>query len=248
MWYYIDDLGAVQGPFNSSQMRMWFDLGWFGTDVLLRNDSMDGFIPLGQLFATSSNAFVIKPRDSPGRGSCGADRFKRQILGLLSIFLTCFALRKTSATWTRNAFTSANENKPRFWTNCWGSGPEVRIVDARHLHDNRIKQILRLAQFESRVVVLRGVSHQLMRGLEMVSHLCGGLKIKGNLKSLAREQDYNIDVGLGIRKPREPVNPYTSATKFMRDELKAAKGYAIGGTVDEEIKGISKNPSTKKDK
>ena len=72
--------------------------------------------------------------------------------------------------------------------------------------------------------------------------------IKGNLKSFAREQDYIIDVGLGLRKPREPINPYTKGNKFYRDARKEIYGYAEGGTVDEEIKGISKNPSTKIDK
>jgi hypothetical protein len=38
-WYYIDDDGEQQGPFDSDNMKQWFDGGFFDLQTKVRNEN-----------------------------------------------------------------------------------------------------------------------------------------------------------------------------------------------------------------
>lgn len=60
MWVYLDDMGLVQGPFSSKQMRDWFQDGYFNefSKVKLANSGDDLFMQLGLLFPEGQGAFL----------------------------------------------------------------------------------------------------------------------------------------------------------------------------------------------
>ena len=63
-WFYRDPQGAVQGPFEATQMRQWFQAGYFDDDLPLRQGSNGDFISLKLLFANPpGDAFVTTPTD-----------------------------------------------------------------------------------------------------------------------------------------------------------------------------------------
>jgi len=57
-WHYLDPQGSIQGPFSSHDMREWFEEGYFGDSLLVRQGSSGEFHPLSLLFPTSSHAFA----------------------------------------------------------------------------------------------------------------------------------------------------------------------------------------------
>mmetsp|Transcript_20732 Transcript_20732/g.34233 ORF Transcript_20732/g.34233 Transcript_20732/m.34233 type:complete len:796 (-) Transcript_20732:37-2424(-) len=60
MWLYLDDVGQTQGPFTSSQMREWFQDGYFNAETLVRlaNSGPNDFVQLGLLFPEGEGAFL----------------------------------------------------------------------------------------------------------------------------------------------------------------------------------------------
>lgn len=60
MWVYKDDMGNAQGPFSSTQMRDWFQDGYFNaeTKVKLAHLGDDAFVELGLLFPEGEGAFL----------------------------------------------------------------------------------------------------------------------------------------------------------------------------------------------
>ena len=71
--FYRDPQGAVQGPFEATQMRQWFQAGDFDDDLPLRQGSNGDFHSLKLLFANPpGDAFVTEPKDlhqGPGGGA-----------------------------------------------------------------------------------------------------------------------------------------------------------------------------------
>lgn len=59
-WFYRDSEGTVQGPFDASQMRVWFDNEWFDVDLPLSRRASDEFLPLGRLFTSPEDAFTVE--------------------------------------------------------------------------------------------------------------------------------------------------------------------------------------------
>ena len=63
-WFYRDPQGAFQGPFEATQMRQWFQAGYFDDDLPLRQGTSGDFFPLKQLFTNPpGDAFVTKPKN-----------------------------------------------------------------------------------------------------------------------------------------------------------------------------------------
>ena len=62
-WYYQDPQGRVQGPFNSEDMRDWFDNGYFKPNLPVRQGPSDQFpfVPLARLYPDLRRAFEGRP-------------------------------------------------------------------------------------------------------------------------------------------------------------------------------------------
>ena len=57
-WYYVDHyLSAVQGPFESVQMKQWFESGYFGRDSLVGRKGDTNFREVSAYFPDTIQAF-----------------------------------------------------------------------------------------------------------------------------------------------------------------------------------------------
>lgn len=51
-WLYKDPQGATQGPFSSSDMKKWYEAGYFTMDLMVRRGCDVVFLPLGKALAS----------------------------------------------------------------------------------------------------------------------------------------------------------------------------------------------------
>jgi len=66
-WQYIDPKGNTQGPFTLMEMQQWHSMGYFRTELPMRCDSADRFVPFGELFPHPLIPFQSYPkRPAPG--------------------------------------------------------------------------------------------------------------------------------------------------------------------------------------
>eukprot|EP00927_Polykrikos_kofoidii_P000793 TRINITY_DN10304_c0_g1_i1.p1 TRINITY_DN10304_c0_g1~~TRINITY_DN10304_c0_g1_i1.p1 ORF type:complete len:496 (+),score=68.93 TRINITY_DN10304_c0_g1_i1:49-1488(+) len=49
-WQYIDPAGKIQGPFELEKMRLWHGFGYFRSDLPMRCDPGDAFLPFETIF------------------------------------------------------------------------------------------------------------------------------------------------------------------------------------------------------
>lgn len=61
-WFYLDPQGQQQGPFKTSEMREWFDAGYFKPHLPIRSSQESRFTPLANHFATSVVPFASVPK------------------------------------------------------------------------------------------------------------------------------------------------------------------------------------------
>lgn len=47
-WLYKDPQGEIQGPFSSSDMKKWYETGYFTMDLMVRRACDVVFLPLGK--------------------------------------------------------------------------------------------------------------------------------------------------------------------------------------------------------
>jgi hypothetical protein len=50
VWYYVDEMNRIQGPFTSIEMDCWFDNGFFFNELLIRFKENNDFVRLIDLF------------------------------------------------------------------------------------------------------------------------------------------------------------------------------------------------------
>nr|CCA16417.1 conserved hypothetical protein [Albugo laibachii Nc14] len=61
-WFYLDPQGQQQGPFKTSEMREWFDAGYFKPHLPIRSSQVSRFTPLANHFAPSEVPFASVPK------------------------------------------------------------------------------------------------------------------------------------------------------------------------------------------
>lgn len=64
-WWYKDPKGNVQGPFTTSQMKMWHEAGYFTPNLPLKFGDASHFVPLRSLFPTTGVPFRTLPQMPP---------------------------------------------------------------------------------------------------------------------------------------------------------------------------------------
>jgi len=57
-WYYIDEGGLIQGPFDNQRMRTWHMRGMFPDDLPICNIPTGTFLSLGQVYPDINRAFM----------------------------------------------------------------------------------------------------------------------------------------------------------------------------------------------
>uniref|UniRef100_A0A6B2KZS3 GYF domain-containing protein n=1 Tax=Arcella intermedia TaxID=1963864 RepID=A0A6B2KZS3_9EUKA len=61
-WMYIDPSGQERGPFSSTQMEKWLSRNFFKSDLMLRREADQTFLPLARLFLQEQrNPFTLQP-------------------------------------------------------------------------------------------------------------------------------------------------------------------------------------------
>ena len=63
-WFYCDLQGTIQGPFPSSQMRSWFQMGFFNANTRVKLADKPTFTQLGLLFPEGAGAFLSAGNES----------------------------------------------------------------------------------------------------------------------------------------------------------------------------------------
>jgi hypothetical protein len=61
-WFYLDPQGRQQGPFKSTEMREWFEAGYFKPHLPIRYGNEGGFSPLASQFGQGQIPFSGPPR------------------------------------------------------------------------------------------------------------------------------------------------------------------------------------------
>ena len=63
-WYYVDQSGVIQGPFQSEQMSGWGQAGFFPNDTMVRNGEDGEFVEMGMVdLLTGTLKYVETPVD-----------------------------------------------------------------------------------------------------------------------------------------------------------------------------------------
>lgn len=57
-WYYLDPTDTQQGPFDTKQMMLWFQNGFFKADLRVRSTFSSSFTTLGN-FETNDNIEIF---------------------------------------------------------------------------------------------------------------------------------------------------------------------------------------------
>uniref|UniRef100_A0A7S2W596 Uncharacterized protein n=1 Tax=Mucochytrium quahogii TaxID=96639 RepID=A0A7S2W596_9STRA len=62
-WYYMSRSGQEEGPFSCEQMRLWFNAGYMGGDILVRlANGQSAMTPLKDVYPDPANSFLSPPR------------------------------------------------------------------------------------------------------------------------------------------------------------------------------------------
>ena len=73
LWYYLDDSGNEQGPFPASDMRSWFDAGYFTSSTKVRTENETEFGPFDQR-TKDQETFKAETSAAPTATTTAADK------------------------------------------------------------------------------------------------------------------------------------------------------------------------------